>query len=156
VFPDGFLGTRADLLTDLITVGYGVIPLALYLSSLLARRGAHRLHRNLQCSLLGLLTVILILFEVNIRMRGGSEALFVSSSFAETPLLRIILLGHLAIAISTYLAWSALTVVSWRRFETSLPGRFSVFHRRAGMAVIFGNVATAITGIILYVVGFVL
>jgi uncharacterized membrane protein YozB (DUF420 family) len=156
VFPDGFLGTRADLLTDLITVGYGVIPLALYLSSLLARRGARRLHRNLQCALLVLLTVILILFEANIRMRGGSDALFVSSSFAATPLLRFVLLSHLAIAISTYLAWLALTVVSWRRFESSLPGGFSGFHRRAGIAVILGNLATAMTGILLYVVGFVL
>ncbi len=156
MFPPGFLGTRADLLTDLITVGYWIIPLVLYLSSTWARRGDHRLHRNVQCVCLALLTVILVLFEVNIRMRGGSEALFISSSFAQTPLLRFILLFHLAIAVSSYLAWIALTVVSWRKFESDLPGRFSINHRKVGLLVIGGNVATAITGVMLYVVGFVL
>lgn len=156
MFPQGFLGTRADLLTDLITVGYGVIPLVLYLSALRARRGEYRLHRAVQTSCLAALTVILVLFEVNIRLRGGSQALFASSSFAATPLLRTILLVHLAIAVSTYLAWVGLTVVSWRRFASSLPGTFSGVHRTVGRWVIGGNVATAITGVLLYVVGFVL
>ncbi len=156
MFPQGFLGTRADFLTDLITVGYGIIPTILYLSSLRARRGQHRLHRNVQCLCLALLTVILILFEVNIRSRGGSDALYLQSSFAETPMLRFSLLGHLAIAVSTYLGWVALTVVSWRRFQTALPGGFSAVHRRVGIAVIVGNVATSVTGIWLYVIGFVL
>lgn len=156
MFPQGFLGTRADLLTDLITVGYGVIPLVLYLSALRARRGQHRLHRGVQLGCLAVLTVILILFEVNIRVRGGSQALFVNSSFSETPMLRVTLLVHLAIAVSTYLAWVGLTVVSWRRFGTSLPGRFGATHRAVGMAIIAGNVATAVTGVWLYVVGFVM
>ncbi len=156
MFPQGFLGTRADVLTDLITVGYGIIPLVLYLSALRARHGEYRLHRTVQCVCLGLLTVILILFETNIRMRGGSDALFVNSSFAQTPLLRFILVGHLAIAVSTYLAWVGLTVFSWRRFASSLPGASSAVHRRVGKLVIAGNVATAISGAVLYVVGFVL
>lgn len=156
MFPQGFLGTRADLLTDLITVGYGVIPLILYLSARRARAGRHRLHRNVQCGCLAALTVILILFEVNIRMRGGSQALFLTSSFADTPLLRFTLLGHLAIAVSTYLIWCGLTFVSLRRFGSRLPGGFSDTHRRLGLLVIAGNVATAITGVLLYVIGFVL
>ncbi len=156
MFPPGFLGTRADFLTDLITVGYGVIPLVLYLSARRARRGEHRLHRAVQCGCLAALTVILILFETNIRMRGGSDALFVTSSFAATPLLRITLLVHLAIAVSTYLGWLGLTVISWRRFATSLPGSFSATHRRVGMAIIVGNIATAVTGAWLYMLGFVL
>ncbi len=156
MFPQGFLGTRADILTDLITVGYGLIPLILYLSSLRARRGEYRLHRNVQCICLAALTVILVLFEVNIRMRGGSDALYVASSFAETPILRITLLVHLAIAVSTYLGWLGLTVASWRRFELTLPGSFGSLHRTLGRWIIAGNIATAITGAWLYIVGFVL
>lgn len=156
MFPPGFLGTRADLLTDLITVGYGVIPLVLFLSARMARAGAHRRHRAVQSGCLALLTVILILFETNIRLRGGSQALFVTSSFAATPLLRTTLLVHLAIAVSTYVAWLALTVVSWRRFAHSLPGEFSARHARFGRWIIGGNVATAVTGAWLYIVGFVL
>ncbi len=156
MFPQGFLGTQADLLTDLITVGYGVIPLALYASARVARRGKHALHRKVQLGCLLLLTIILLLFEVNIRMRGGSDALFLQSSFAETPLLRITLMVHLVIAISTYFGWCWLAFVSVRRFGTRLPGDFSNLHRRVGMMVIAGNVATAVTGVWLYLVGFVL
>ncbi len=144
------------MLTDLITVGYGVIPVLLYASARRARRGDHHLHRAVQCGCLGLLTVILILFEASIRMRGGSDALFVNSSFAKSPLLRITLLVHLAIAVSTYIGWVGLTVVSWRRFQSILPGGFSRLHGRLGMAVIGGNIATAVSGICLYFVGFVL
>lgn len=156
MFPPGFLGTRADVLTDLITVGYGIIPLVLYLSSRLARRGRHRLHRTIQCSCLALLTVILILFETNIRLSGGSQALFMTSSFSETPLLRTTFLVHLAIAVGTYLTWVALTWVSWRRFRGTLPGTFSAAHGRIGRLVIAGNIGTAVTGVWLYLVGFVL
>lgn len=156
MFPPGFLGTRADLLTDVITVGYGLIPLVLYLSARMARAGAHRRHRAVQTGCLLALTVILILFETNIRLKGGSQALFVTSSFAETPLLRFTLLGHLAIAVATYLGWVALTVVSWRRFGHALPGSFTQRHRSLGQCVIVGNVATAVSGVWLYIVGFVL
>jgi len=155
MFPQGFLGTRADVLTDLITVGYGVIPLVLYLSALRARRGEHRLHRNIQCICLALLTVILILFETNIRLRGGSDALYLTSSFANTPLLRFSLIGHLAIAISTYVGWCGLTIASLRRFQRTLPGDFGATHRRMGRLVIAGNVATAVTGMWIYLLGFV-
>ena len=156
MFPQGFLGTQADVLTDLITVGYGIIPVVLYWSASQARKGLYRRHRVVQCVSLLLLTIILILFEVNIRVRGGSEALFLNSSFSDTPLLRFTLLGHLAIAVSTYLAWVGLAIVSLKRFRQQLPGSFSRVHRRVGGWVIVGNVATAITGVWLYIVGFVL
>ncbi len=156
MFPPGFLGTRADLLTDLITVGYGVVPLILAWSAMQARRGFHLRHRAVQCAALALLTVVLVMFEVNIRMRGGSDALFLSSSFANTPTLRAVLLGHLLIAVSTYFVWVGLTVLSWRRFRSRLPGVFSRTHARVGRLVIAGNVATALSGILLYIVGFVL
>jgi uncharacterized membrane protein YozB (DUF420 family) len=152
--PAGVLGTRADLITDLIVIGFAAVPFILFLSSRRARRGQYRLHRAVQTVTLVVLSIILVLFEVNIRLRGDS--VFLSSSLAGTPFLRLSLFIHLAIAVATFLSWFGLALLSWPRLGRVLPGSFSARHRLFGRAVMVGTVLTAVTGIELYVVAFVL
>jgi len=149
-FP-GFLGTRADLITDVVVVGFIAIPPLLWWSAQRARRGDHRLHRAVQSATLAVLTVLLVLFELNIRLRGESVFLSADASAA----LRVSLYVHLAIAVGTFLVWTALVLVSWPRLGKVLPGRFSATHRRLGQAVIAGTVLTALTGAGLYIAAFV-
>jgi uncharacterized membrane protein YozB (DUF420 family) len=147
----GFLGTRADLITDVVVVGFVAIPPLLWWSAMRARRGDHRLHRAVQTATLAVLSVLLVLFELNIRLRG--ESVFLSGGAGAG--LRASLYVHLAIAVSTFLVWVALVLISWPRLGKVLPGRFSPGHRRLGRAVIAGTVLTALTGAALYVAAFV-
>ncbi len=71
MFPQGFLGTRADFLMDVVIVALvAVVPIVLY-NWRLARRGKYGLHKTLQVSLALLLAVVVGLFEYNLRLQGG-------------------------------------------------------------------------------------
>jgi hypothetical protein len=71
MFPQGFLGTRADLLMDIVIVALvAVVPIVLY-NWQLARRGQYARHKTLQISLALLLAAVVGLFEVNLRLQGG-------------------------------------------------------------------------------------
>jgi len=149
----GFLGTRADLMTDVVVVGFVAIPPLLWWSAGRARQGHHQLHRAVQSATLAVLTVLLVLFELNIRLRG--ESVFLSGEAEASLFLRASLYFHLFCAVATFLGWAALVAISWPRFGRALPGGFSARHRLCGRAVIAGTVLTALTGAELYAVAFV-
>ena len=73
MFPQGFLGTRADLLMDIVIVALlAVVPIVLYNWSL-ARRGDYARHKLLQVGLAVLLAAVVGLFEFNLRMQDGKH-----------------------------------------------------------------------------------
>lgn len=150
----GFLGTRADLMTDVVVVGFVAIPPLLWWSALQTRRGAYRLHRAVQSTALAVLTVLLVLFELNIRLRGDS--VFFAADAAARPWLRPSLYFHLFWSIGTFVLWAVLVFLSWSRFGADLPGRFSTLHGVLGRLTIAGAIMTAVTGIELYIAAFVL
>ena len=51
--PRGFLGTRGDLLMDVVVVAIVLTPLLFLWAVSLARRGQYTRHRNIQTALLG-------------------------------------------------------------------------------------------------------
>lgn len=154
--PRGFLGTRADLLFDTITVLLVVIALVLAWSRSLARSGRYRRHRAVMVTLFVVLTLVLALFETDLRMSGGPRALFKASRFAGTSVMTRSLRLHVAVAITTFTAWLGLIVVSLRAFTRSLPGRLSRLHRIWGQGVFYGFLLVGATALELYIVGFVL
>jgi hypothetical protein len=58
--------------------------------------------------------------------------------------------------VATYGLWTGLTVASWRRFGTRLPGGFSRRHRRLGTLVFGGLCATAASATAVFMLAFVL
>jgi high-affinity Fe2+/Pb2+ permease len=84
MFPQGFLGTRGDLLMDIVILALvAVVPIVLY-NWRLARTGRYPLHKTMQISLAALLAVVVGLFEVNLRLQGGIFKATEASSFAGT------------------------------------------------------------------------
>ncbi|MBV1858573.1 MAG: DUF420 domain-containing protein [Nannocystaceae bacterium] len=155
----GFLGTQASLLVDVSLSVFVLMPVALLGAIRWARMGEHRRHRTAQLSLFALMSIAVILLELDIRMEGGTDA--VAGRAIEVPgdAVRALLLSHIAVAVVTWLGWGALLVTSWRRFGRAdhprpLPGSFSTAHRRTGRAVWVGNVFNAVSGTILYIVAF--
>jgi hypothetical protein len=152
----GFLGSRADLLLDLVVTGFVVyVPVFLY-SMWSIRHGKLQRHRRLQTALLVTLGVVVLLFETSVRFKGGARALFAGSRYAGTALLSDSFHLHLSFAAATFLGWAALLYASWRRHRSSLPGAFGRLHRRLGLAVLASLIMTVATSIELYVVGMVL
>jgi putative membrane protein len=157
--PNGFLGTRADFLMDIVVVVFAVLPFLELWAISLVRKGEHDRHRRFQVGALVLILVAVVLFEVDIRLSGGTVAFMKDSPLQGTTFLRVFLITHVLIAITTFTAWAVHDVKSWRRQRAdvpSLPGDWSAKHRRVGKRIYVGIVLTSITGIALYVMGFVL
>ncbi|MGZ3655925.1 MAG: DUF420 domain-containing protein [Bdellovibrionota bacterium] len=154
--PSGFLGTRANILMDFVVIGIVVTPLLMLFAFRLAREKRFVAHRNLHALLITLLLSIVAAFELDIRLSGGSKAFLRGSPFADSSFLHWFLIFHVSIAVCSFIGWIWLEKKSWNSFLKALPGEFSSSHVRLGKCVFNGVVATAVTGVGLYIIGFAL
>jgi uncharacterized membrane protein YozB (DUF420 family) len=154
MLPRGFLGTKADVLMDLVVVGIVIAPILMLYAFRLARQKRFFAHRNLHAILIVLLISTIALFEVDIRLSGGSKIFLKNNSLVNNTFLRVFLIFHIIIAVSSFIGWINLEIKSWKSFSKALPGEFSSKHIRQGKIIFGGVVATAITGVSLYILGF--
>lgn len=153
--PTGFLGTRGDLLMDIVVVAIVFTPLLFLWAVWMARHGQYARHRNLQTGLLTTLLVAVVLFELDIRLKGGTQAFMAGSPYLGTPLLSWLLRTHVLVAVACFGLWTYLVVQAWRHRMDLHPAKFTAWHRRAGYGVFAGTVFTAVSGVWLYWLGFV-
>jgi len=147
--PDGFLGGRGNLLTDLVFVSNLIAPLWAVVAAGMARRGEHTRHMRLQITLWVVMVINLLLLEGHIRFSGGSGSLVAGSPYAGTTMIRMLFFLHIVPAVATYLLWSWLVVATYRRRAPAL-GPFARRHRRWGKVVIGGLVWTALSACFVY------
>ncbi len=152
--PHGFLGTRADLFMDVVIVFLTLLPILMLAAFRAARTGRLAVHRNLQAGTLALVLLVVVLFELDVRLSGGKAA-FLAQNPGRADLVAPILRFHVAVATLTFVAWLALAVASWSRFRATLPGAFSRLHRRLGKAAFVGACVVSTTGALVYVLLFV-
>jgi putative membrane protein len=153
--PPGFIGTRADVFMDVVIVLLTLLPLLMLLAFRLARAGRVALHRNMQIATLFLVLLVVLLFELDVRLSGGKAA-FLAQNPARASTVATILRIHIGIATITFLAWLALAALSWSRFGRSLPGAFSQLHKRLGKLTFVGVCLLSSTGALIYALVFVL
>ena len=157
MLPAGFLASRGDILIDLVIVSFVVILPLLALSWRSARGRNFERHRKLQLGLAILLAIAVGLFEVNLRLSGGIFELTRGSAFAGTTLLNSIIYGHTLVAVASVLVWAPLLVVSLRRFgNPPTPGSFGPRHRFWGRTGMLLMMASGLSALPLYYLGFVL
>ncbi len=154
MLPPGFLGTRADVLVDIILLATAVTPFLMLYAFRLARRANYAEHRRAQIILPSVMLVAVVLFEIDIRM-SGADAFLAGSSFPYKRFLSVFLVVHVAVAIISFLGWVVLATISSRRFLKVLPGSFSAIHRFYGKLIFSGVTFTAVSGIALYFLVFV-
>src|SRR4029079_9719706 len=76
---DGFLGTRATFMLDVVVLAMlGVLPVLAWSIYFLARRRRYTLHKRVQLTLGIVLLVTVALFELDMRMNGWRERASVS------------------------------------------------------------------------------
>lgn len=157
MFPQGFLGTRADLLMDIVIVALvAVVPIVLY-NWQLARNGDYPRHKALQIALATLLALVVGLFEYNLRLQGGIFVATAASSYAGTPTLNFWIYLHTFFAITTLVIWVALIALSLRRFpKPPAPNSFSGTHRLWGRIGMVWMLVTGLTSLPVYVYGYAL
>lgn len=155
MLPRGFLGTRADVLMDVVIVSLVVILPLMAFSWLKARGRAWDAHKKIQVWLASGLGVAVLLFELDLRLSGGIRTLMAPSRYSGTVTLDSVLYIHLLFSLSTAVLWVVLIVLSLRRFPSPpKPAPFSKAHRRLGMIGMVDMALTGVTGVALYVLGF--
>ena len=155
LFEAGFLGTRAPLFMDIVSVIVSCLPFMVYGAILLAKREAYHLHQVLQMLLFTVTLIVVLFFEYGVRKEGGYQHLM-KGSLVSHDYLFYVLLVHIAIATVTLLAW-LYTLYSARRYaqQHTLPGLYSPMHKKDGIRTFVGIILTALTGLWVYALLFI-
>jgi putative membrane protein len=158
-FPgiDGFLGTRAPLMIDVVCLAMiGVVLVLAWSIYQVKIRRRYQLHKWTQVTLGAVLLVVVILFEIDIRLHGWEER--AAGAIGERPpqIVFSALYFHLLFAVSTVILWPitiGLAVASFT--EPPMPAPHSRIHIPLARTAAADMVMTALTGWIFYWLAFV-
>ena len=149
----GFLGFGAPFALDFIIVALACVLPVLLASILAIRSGHQKAHRSLQIALTTALTLVLILFEWQIRSLGGWREIVAYRKFTneETAVVGGTLAVHLVFSVTTPLLWIAALVTSSAAWEGLRKRR----HHWLGRLAAADLLMTTLTGWLWYWVAFV-
>ncbi len=157
---DGFLGTRASLMLDVVFVAmFVVVPVLGYSVYLVKYRQRYALHKRIQLILGVVLLVTVALFEFDMRYNGWRDRARPSPYYGSDDAggwMWTALYVHLAFAVTTAGLWIAVIGRALRNFPNPpVPNGHSPWHRRWGQIAAIDMALTALTGWIFYWLAFV-
>jgi len=155
---DGFLGTRASLMLDVLFLAMFAIVAVLGWSVFQVKyRRRYELHKWVQLVLGTILLVTVMAFEVDIRVHGWEAR--AAGEIGGQPTTRVFtaLYIHLVFALVAVVLWPVVIVRALRNFPNPpTPSAHSRWHLRWARIAAIDMVLTAITGWVFYVLAFVL
>jgi putative membrane protein len=158
-FPgiDGFLRTRAPLMIDVVCLAMiGVVLVLAWSVYQVKVRHRYQLHKWTQITLGAVLLVVVILFEVDIRLHGWEERAANTIGGRPAPIVFNALYVHLVFAISTVILWPITIGLAVTNFsDPTHPGPHSRVHIPLARTAAADMVLTALTGWIFYWLAFV-
>ena len=115
---DGFLGTRASLMLDLVSLAMFIaLPVMGWSIYQVRSRQRFGLHKRMQLGLASVLGAAVLLFEIDMRIYGWRERAELSPFYGSeggVSLVNLALWAHLVFSISTFFASKAATArLSW-------------------------------------------
>lgn len=157
MFPKSFLGSRADALMDIVILSLAlIIPIILY-SWKKAKNSNYPIHRSIQTTLTIVLFIVVSIFELDMRANGGIFKMIEGSSYSGTNFMNSSVYVHTFFSISTSIIWIGLIIISWLKFPNPPnPSAFSKTHIFWGKIGMLDMILTGITGVQLYIFGFLL
>jgi putative membrane protein len=157
---DGFLGTRASFMLDLVTLAMAVVlPVLLWSIYQVKYRRRYALHKRVQLTLGLVLLVTVLIFEADMRINGWRDRAAASSFIGGSGAVDWVAVSlgvHLCFAVSSALLWVIVIAQALRKFpDPPAPGAHSAWHRRMGRAAAIDLALTAVTGWVFYWLAFV-
>lgn len=154
---DGFLGTRASLMLDILVLAMLAVVVILSWSIYQVKfRRRYQLHKWTQVTLGATVLVVVVLFEIDIRINGWElRAAGIEGGRAPT-IVWYALYVHLVFAISSLILWPVTIVLALRNFPNPpCPGPHSRVHLPLARVAAFDMMMTAVTGWVFYWLAFV-
>lgn len=156
---NGFLGTRASLMLDVVFLAMLVIVPVMLWGIRLAKRGAHAAHKRVQLTLALILLVAVSAFEIDMRVNTDWRERAAASPYYSPSGMSAVwtsLIVHLGFAVPTLLVWIGVVTAALRRFpRPPHPGPHSATHRRWGWIASVLMTLTSVTGWVFYWLAFV-
>jgi uncharacterized membrane protein YozB (DUF420 family) len=153
---DGFLGTRAPLILDVLCLAMLAVVAVLAWSVYQVKyRRRYSLHKWTQVALGVVLLAVVILFEIDIRLHGWEERAAGQLGGHAPPAAVIALYVHLVFAVSTVILWPVTIFLALQNFPNPpRPAEHSRVHVPLARTAAMDMVLTAITGWVFYWVAF--
>jgi hypothetical protein len=158
LFPPSMFGARCDVLMDVVVISMIIIlPLLWYSVKKVKHDKNYLLHKRIQLIMFLVLFFVVLLFEYDMKQHGGIFEMVKGSSYEGTFYLNFLIYFHTFLSITTSLIWIILIIFSLKRFDINpRPNAFSKTHKIWGTIGVWDMALTCITGLLLYVYGFVL
>jgi putative membrane protein len=152
-FEPGFLGTKAPFYMDLVTLYFALLPFLLGTSIYQAIKGNITLHYRSQMVILAMTIVMVLIFEIGVRISGGFVE-YVKMSGLSYDFLLLFLLVHVFIALMAVGGWIYLMISSYQTFTRV--GHLGVTnHKRIGRWIFAALTVTSVMGCSIYLFLFV-
>jgi hypothetical protein len=159
IYPgiDGFLGTRASLMVDILVTAMLVVVVVLGWSVYQVKfRRRFLLHKRTQLTLGVAVLIVVVLFEVDIRLHGWESRAAGAAGGQPATIVWYALYVHLVFAISSIILWPITIFVALRNFPNPpQPNEHSRIHVPLARTAAADMVLTAVTGWIFYWLAFV-
>lgn len=152
---DGFLGTKALLFMDVVTIYFALLPFLLAFSIKYAIKKEFKKHFISQSVILATTLIIVLVFEVGVRLTGGFLE-YAKTSSISYDFLVLFLIVHIIVAILAVAGWLFLFISSYKQYKK---GGFNSFsqtnHKKIAKAIFFSLTITSIMGVCIYLFLFV-
>ena len=148
MFEIGFLGTRAPLYMDIVTLYFTFLPILLFISIRFAVKKKIRKHYLSQLVVYLVTLIMVVIFEVGVRLDGGYLK-YSQESNVSIVFLNAFLIVHIIVATLSVVAWSFLLYSSYKSYMTSDAFNEKV-HKYRAKIVTFSLVVTSMMGVGMY------
>jgi len=155
MFELGFLGTRAPLFMDVVTLFFAAVPFLVAYSIYFARKGKYRLHITSQIAIFTVSMLMVVLFEIGVRIDGGFNAYMHESSISYNGAL-LYLVIHILFALVTLVAWGITIYSSYKVFrEEGVRSDYFSRHKKRARLVFLAITINAVMGTMMYPILFI-
>jgi len=155
MFQPGFLGTRAPFFMDFVMIMVALLPLLVAVAISFAKKKNYSLHALVQTIIFVIAVIVVGYFEYGVRAGGGFNG-FMKDSSVSHHYAFYVLIFHIVVAVIGFAIWTH-TLITARKDSSkkTLPGLYSSSHKKAGKRAFIWIVATAFTGIWVYILLFI-
>lgn len=147
MFEAGFLGTAAPTYMDIVTIFFGMLPFLMGYAILMAIRKRFALHHALQLIIFAVNLVVVVIFEIGVRISGGFDTFMLDSSANYTSLVTFLIV-HIIIAVISVVLWATLIYKSVKGYNSHT--FMAKPHKQLAKIVYAGMTITSISGIMIY------
>jgi len=146
----GFFSS-APIFLDIATIYYFLLPFLLFASIRYAIKGEYKKHIKSQLVIFVITMIVIVFFEVGIRMNGGFVDLVKQSGLPFKPMMYFLVV-HIIIAFTSVCMWWYLIVTS---FVSHKRGELISYHAKLGHLTFAGIAFTCIAGVLIYYLLFI-